>query len=113
LLISLLNGRFSKIQTQALKSLLDIDKNIFIGAPTGIWKTVCAGFALPRQWSKDEEPGRAVYIGRFQELVDKRCADWKSRLIKNEDGKEIVKLTGETSTELKLLKRGDQILAAQ
>jgi len=103
--------QFNKIQTQVFKSLFDTDDNVFIGAPTGSGKTVCAEFALLRHWSKDEESGRAVYIAPFQELVDQRYADWKARLSKIDGGKEIVKLTGETSTDLKLLERGDLILA--
>lgn len=62
-------------------------------------------------WSKDEEPGRAVYISPFQELVNQRHADWKSRLSKIDGHKEISKLAGETSTDLKLLESGDLILA--
>ena len=57
--------QFNKIQTQVFKSLFDTDDNVFIGAPTGSGKTVCAEFALLRHWSKDEESGRAVYIAPF------------------------------------------------
>ncbi|KAL0638958.1 Pre-mRNA-splicing helicase BRR2 [Maublancomyces gigas] len=103
---------FNKIQTQVFKSLFDTDDNVFVGAPTGSGKTICAEFALLRHWSKDDdEPGRAVYIAPFQELVDQRYADWKARMSKLAGGKEIVKLTGETSADLKLLERGDLIMA--
>jgi len=51
--------------------------------------------------------GSALYISPFQELVDQRYADWKSRLSKIDGHKEIFKLTGETSTNLKLLQRSD------
>ncbi|KAI5838977.1 putative pre-mRNA splicing helicase [Morchella snyderi] len=103
---------FNKIQTQVFKSLFDTDDNVFIGAPTGSGKTVCAEFALLRHWSKDDdEPGRAVYIAPFQELVDMRYSDWRERLSGLAGGKEIVKLTGETSADLKLLERGDLIMA--
>ncbi|KAI5798917.1 putative pre-mRNA splicing helicase [Geopyxis carbonaria] len=101
---------FNKIQTQTFKSLFDSDDNVFIGAPAGSGKTVCAEFAILRHWSQ-EEPGRAVYIAPFQELVDRRYGDWAERLSKVAGGKDIVKLTGETSTDLKLLERGDLILA--
>jgi len=43
--------------------------------------------------------------------VDQRYTVWKARLSKIDGGKEIVKLTGEISTDLKLLERGDLILA--
>lgn len=101
---------FNKVQTQVFKSLFETDDNVFIGAPTGSGKTVCAEFALLRHWSK-ENRGRAVYIAPFQELVDQRLADWEKRLGKLGGGKTIVKLTGETSADLKLLERADLVLA--
>ncbi|EGX44611.1 hypothetical protein AOL_s00188g279 [Orbilia oligospora ATCC 24927] len=99
---------FNKIQTQVFNSLFGTDDNVFVGAPVGSGKTVCAEFALLRHWSK-KEPGRAVYIAPFQELVDQRLKDWSKRM--GHLGKTIVKLTGETTADLKLLERGDLILA--
>lgn len=102
--------RFNKIQTQTFNSLYSTDSNVFVGAPTGSGKTVCAEFALLRHWSKSEA-GRAVYIAPFQELVDVRFQDWQKRLSGLRGGKDIVKLTGETAADLKLLEQGDLILA--
>ncbi|MCJ1338817.1 DEIH-box ATPase [Bachmanniomyces sp. S44760] len=102
--------RFNKIQTQVFNSLFATDDNVFVGAPTGSGKTVCAEFALLRHWSSQSK-GRAVYIAPFQELVDQRYADWQKRLSQLGDGKQIVKLTGETTADLKILERGDLILA--
>jgi pre-mRNA-splicing helicase BRR2 len=59
--------RFNKIQTQTFNSLYSTDENVFIGAPTGSGKTVCAEFALLHHWSKPDA-GRAVYIAPFQDL---------------------------------------------
>lgn len=101
---------FNKVQTQVFKSLFDSDNNVFIGAPTGSGKTVCAEFALLRHWSQGNN-GRAVYIAPFQELVDQRYADWEKRLSKLRGSKTIVKLTGETTADLKLLERADLVLA--
>ncbi|KAI1501740.1 Sec63 Brl domain-containing protein [Biscogniauxia marginata] len=101
---------FNKIQTQTFNSLYTTDDNVLIGAPTGSGKTVCAEFAILRYWSKPEI-GRAVYIAPSQELVDIRHQDWQKRLSHLRGGKEIVKLTGETATDLKLLEKGDLILA--
>lgn len=101
---------FNKVQTQTFNSLYTTDENVFVGASTGNGKTVCAEFALLRHWSKPDA-GRAVYIAPFQELVDLRLQDWKARLSNIRGGKEIVKLTGETTADLKLLERGDLILA--
>ncbi|KAF7913635.1 uncharacterized protein EAF01_000041 [Botrytis porri] len=102
--------RFNKIQTQTFKSLFDSDDNVFVGAPTGSGKTVCAEFALLHHWKRGDA-GRAVYIAPFQELVDLRLQDWQKRFPTLLGGKEIVKLTGETTADLKLLERGDLILA--
>ncbi|KAH6604717.1 hypothetical protein Trco_006424 [Trichoderma cornu-damae] len=102
--------QFNKIQTQTFNSLYKTDQNVFIGAPTGSGKTVCAEFALLRHWAQGDA-GRAVYIAPFQELVDARLQDWQKRLGHLGGGKEIVKLTGETAADLKLLEAGDLILA--
>ena len=101
---------FNKIQTQVFQSTFASDDNVFIGAPTGSGKTVCAELALLRHWST-ENSGRAVYIAPFQELVDLRLADWEKRLGNLAGGKTIVKLTGETTADLKLLERADLVLA--
>lgn len=103
--------QFNKIQTQTFNSLYKTDQNVFIGAPAGSGKTVCAEFALLRHWSQGDDAGRAVYIAPFQELVDARLQDWQKRLSHLGGGKEIVKLTGETAADLKLLEAGDLILA--
>ena len=102
--------RFNKVQTQVFSSLFSTNNNVFIGAPTGAGKTICAEFALLRHWSSQAK-GRAVYIAPFQELVDQRYAEWQERLAKIGGGKSIVKLVGETSTDLKILEKGDLILA--
>lgn len=101
--------QFNRIQTQTFNSLYKTDQNVLVGAPTGSGKTVCAEFALLRHWT--QSTGRAVYIAPFQELVDARLQDWQKRLSHLNGGKEIVKLTGETSGDLKLLEKGDLILA--
>ncbi|RKU42759.1 DEIH-box ATPase [Coniochaeta pulveracea] len=101
---------FNKVQTQTFNSLYNTDNNVLVCSPTGSGKTVCAEFALMRHWSK-QESGRAVYIAPFQELVDIRFQDWKKKFSELRGGKDIVKLTGETTTDLKLLEQGDLILA--
>jgi pre-mRNA-splicing helicase BRR2 len=102
--------QFNKVQTQTFNSLYNTDNNVLIAAPTGSGKTVCAEFALLRHWAKQDH-GRAVYIAPFQELVDLRFQDWQKRLSHVRGGKDIVKLTGETTSDLKLLEQGDLILA--
>ncbi|KAJ8517086.1 hypothetical protein ONZ45_g5700 [Pleurotus djamor] len=100
---------FNKIQTQVFQALYTTDDNVFIGAPTGSGKTICAEFALLRLWSKQEQP-RAVCIEPYQEMVDQRVAEWRQKFGKLQGGKEIVSLTGETSADLRLLEKGDVIV---
>ncbi|KAK4673654.1 Pre-mRNA-splicing helicase BRR2 [Podospora pseudopauciseta] len=102
--------QFNKIQTQTFNSLYGTDNNVLVAAPTSSGKTVCAEFALLRHWNK-QESGRAVYIAPFQELVDLRYQDWQKKFANLRGGKDIVKLTGETTADLKLLEQGDLILA--
>ncbi|KAH0544469.1 hypothetical protein FGG08_001366 [Glutinoglossum americanum] len=102
--------KFNKVQTQVYNSLFATDDNVFVGAPAGSGKTVCAEFAILRHWAKPDAT-RAVYIAPFQELVDQRLADWRERLGVVAGGKEIVKLTGETTADLKILEKGDLVLA--
>lgn len=100
---------FNKIQTQVFQALYTSDENVFIGAPTGSGKTICAEFALLRLWSKREQP-RAVCIEPYQEMVDQRVAEWRKKFSGLQGGKEIVSLTGETSADLRLLEKGDVIV---
>ena len=99
---------FNKIQTQTFNSLFTTDDNVFVGASTGSGKTVCAEFALLRHWSSGAK-GRAVYVAPFQDLVDQRYLDWEKRLAPL--GKTVVKLSGETTADLKTLDKGDLVLA--
>ncbi|KAH9932327.1 Sec63-domain-containing protein [Fomitopsis serialis] len=100
---------FNKIQTQVFQALYTTDENVFVGAPTGSGKTICAEFALLRLWSKREEQ-RAVCIEPYQEMVDLRVAEWRNKFGGLQGGKEIVSLTGETSADLRLLEKGDVIV---
>ena len=100
---------FNKIQTQVFQALYTSDENVFIGAPTGSGKTICAEFALLRLWSKRDQT-RAVCIEPYQEMVDQRVAEWHRKFSKVQGRKEIVSLTGETSADLRLLEKGDVIV---
>ena len=102
--------KFNKVQTQVFKSLFDSNDSVFVGAPTGSGKTVCAEFAILRHWN-NPEAGKAIYIAPFQELVDSRYADWQDRLSPLQGGKVVSTLTGETTADLRILERSDLVLA--
>ena len=72
---------FNKIQTQVFQALHTLDENIFVGAPTGSGKTICAEFALLHLWSKPVQL-RAVCIELYQEMVDLRVKEWTSKISK-------------------------------
>ncbi|CAG8457348.1 10482_t:CDS:2 [Diversispora eburnea] len=101
---------FNPIQTQVFNALYNSDDNVFVGAPTGSGKTICAEFALLRLWSKPNH-GRCIYIAPFQEVVDRLKAEWEKKFKTLQGGKNIVSLTGETSADLRLLEIGDVIFA--
>ncbi|WWD21866.1 hypothetical protein CI109_106354 [Kwoniella shandongensis] len=98
---------FNKIQTQVFQALFTTDDNVFIGAPTGSGKTICAEFALLRLWSK-RDPPRAVCIEPYQEMVDQRVAEWAEKFAPLE--KEVVGLTGESTADLALLRKADVVV---
>jgi pre-mRNA-splicing helicase BRR2 len=102
--------QFNKIQNQAFHALYSTDDNVFIGAPTGSGKTVCAEIALFRLWAK---PGssRAVCILPYPEMVEARTADWQSRLGGLGGGKTIASLTGDTTADLATLRGSDLVVA--
>jgi len=100
---------FNKIQMQVFQALYTWDENTFIGAPTGSGGAICTEFPLLRLWSKREQL-QAICIKPYQEMVDPRMAEWKAKLSQLQGEKKIVSLTGETSTDLHLLEKGDVIM---
>lgn len=101
---------FNKFQTQVFNALYGNDDNVFIGIPTGNGKTVCAELSIMRHWRTENE-GKIVYIGPHQQQVDEKFAVWSKSLSKCHGGKDINKLTGELTNDLKIIGSSDIVLA--
>ncbi|EJD74040.1 U5 small nuclear ribonucleoprotein helicase [Loa loa] len=100
---------FNPIQTQVFRTVYEGNDSVFIGAPHGSGKTVCAEFAILRHF--DNRPdAKAVYVTPMEDLAEKKFGDWQER-IGTALEKTVVMLTGEPSTDLKLLQRGQLIIA--
>ena len=102
---------FNPIQTQVFNSLYNSDDNVFVGAPTGSGKTLCAEFAILRLFALPTKAApKCVYVTPNEQLAEITYNNW-SRRFGNNLGKKVVLLTGETSVDLKLLARGNLIIA--
>eukprot|EP00854_Cymbomonas_tetramitiformis_P003845 gene3845-4801_t len=102
---------FNPIQTQVFTSLYNSDDNVLLAAPTGSGKTICAEFAILRLLGKFAEADptgmRAVYMAPSDALTKERFVEWETKF--GQLGLKVVMLTGEGSTDLKLLERGNLI----
>uniref|UniRef100_A0A336M1D6 U5 small nuclear ribonucleoprotein 200 kDa helicase n=1 Tax=Culicoides sonorensis TaxID=179676 RepID=A0A336M1D6_CULSO len=100
--------QFNPIQTQVFNAVYNSDDNVFIGAPTGSGKTTIAEFAILRLLSQNPE-GRCVYLVSKDAQADLIFADWHAKF-SQALGIKLVKLTGETGTDLKLIAKGQIIV---
>ncbi|XP_031472990.1 DExH-box ATP-dependent RNA helicase DExH12 [Nymphaea colorata] len=102
---------FNPIQTQVFTVLYNSDDNVLVAAPTGSGKTICAEFALLRNHQKSSENVmRAVYVAPIEALARERYRDWEKKFGKGL-GVRVVELTGETTSDLKLLEKGQIIIS--
>ncbi|KAJ1551678.1 DEIH-box ATPase, partial [Nowakowskiella sp. JEL0078] len=101
---------FNPIQTQTFNALYHSDDNLFVGAPAGSGKTVCAEFALFRLWNNNPK-GRCVYITPYDAVIELKLPQWKQKFGAYLGGKNIVVLTGELTSDLKLLEQADVVFA--
>jgi len=62
-----------------------------------------------RLWSESESL-RVVCVEPYQEMVDLRVREWKTKFGSIQGGKEILSLMGETSADLRLLEKGDVLV---
>nr|XP_009758634.1 PREDICTED: U5 small nuclear ribonucleoprotein 200 kDa helicase-like [Nicotiana sylvestris] len=102
---------FNPVQTQVFTVLYNSDDNVLVAAPTGSGKTICAEFAILRDHQKGSGSIlRAVYIAPLDAIAKERYSDWKKKF-GDSLGIRVVELTGETSTDLKLLEKGQLIIS--
>lgn len=100
--------QFNPIQTQVFNAVYNSDDNVFIGAPTGSGKSTIAEFAILRLLSQNPE-GRCVYLVSKDAQADLIFTEWHSKF-SQALGIKLVKLTGETGTDLKLIAKGQIIV---
>ena len=70
---------FNPIQTQVFNSLYNTDDNVFIGAPTGSGKTICAEFAFLRLFTQHGDQSKCVYIAPKQDLCELVRREWEQK----------------------------------
>ncbi|CAF3659873.1 unnamed protein product [Rotaria sp. Silwood1] len=104
---------FNCIQTQVFNTLYHTDENVFLGASNGSDKTICAEFAILRLFSNEKlkeitEP-KCVYITPKEELAKIIRQDWDTRF--GIIDRKVVMLSGEISTDLKLISKGHIIIS--
>ncbi|KAK9842537.1 hypothetical protein WJX81_005041 [Elliptochloris bilobata] len=105
---------FNPIQTQVFTALYNTDDNCLVAAPTGSGKMACAEFAVLRTVQRASDgacTARCVYIAPVPALARERLADWKAKFGEGGLGLNVVQLTGETAADVKLLEKGNIIIA--
>ena len=103
---------FNPVQTQVFAALYNTDDNILVAAPTGSGKTICAEFAILRNFQKGADSiMRVVYIAPLEALAKERYCDWERKFGKGGLKMQVVELTGDSATDLKLVKSGQIIIS--
>nr|WCZ58359.1 U5 small nuclear ribonucleoprotein 200 kDa helicase [Paratrimastix eleionoma] len=104
---------FNPIQTQVFTTLYKSDDNVFVGAPNGSGKTICAEFSILRALTNPPEAydgkNRIVYVAPHPAICKERYQDWKQRFGEIL-GLDVEELTGEASADLRILDRADIVI---
>ncbi|KAK5965871.1 U5 small nuclear ribonucleoprotein helicase [Trichostrongylus colubriformis] len=100
---------FNPIQTQVFRTVYESNDNVLIAAPNGSGKTACAELAILRHFENHPD-AKCVYVTPMEDMATKIFNDWQDRIGLALD-RTVVLLTGEPSTDLKLLQRGKLIIA--
>jgi len=99
---------FNPIQTQVFNTLYNTDQNVLLCAPSGSGKTVCAEFAILREWTR-EEPGKIVYVAPLAAIAKNKYSEWSMKFEPLD--KTVSLLTGDWTVDSKLLARADIAIA--
>jgi len=102
---------FNPIQTQVFSCLYEEEEeeNVLVAAPSGSDKIVCAEFAILRMLKTKGDSAKCVYVSPKEELARIRYERWSAKFGAGLKRK-IVMLTGETQTDLKLLKQAHVVI---
>ncbi|XP_065882563.1 U5 small nuclear ribonucleoprotein 200 kDa helicase-like [Dysidea avara] len=101
---------FNPIQTQVFNALYSTQDNVLVASPTGSGKTICAEFAILKLFADVPKNAKAVYITPYPTLAKQMHSDWENKFGKHL-GKQVVLLTGETSSDLPMLRTGNVIIS--
>ena len=102
--------QFNPIQTQTFNILYNSDENVLIGAPHSSGKLFCAEFAILRLFGNRQEGQavRCIYMAPMQSAAEIVFNLWHAKF--SPLGINVVLLTGETATDLKLLAKGNIVI---
>eukprot|EP01094_Clydonella_sp_ATCC50884_P027740 TRINITY_DN8091_c1_g2_i1.p1 TRINITY_DN8091_c1_g2~~TRINITY_DN8091_c1_g2_i1.p1 ORF type:complete len:1853 (+),score=962.58 TRINITY_DN8091_c1_g2_i1:598-5559(+) len=102
------------IQTQTFPVLYGSDHSVLVAAPTGSGKTLCAEMCVLRMLGQgaleDGARRRCVYLAPLEAIAAERYVQW-TMLFEQKLGRRVVKLTGETPVDLKLLEAADVVVS--
>jgi pre-mRNA-splicing helicase BRR2 len=99
---------FNPILTQTFPTLFESDANAFVAAPA---TAGCAELALLRLFSRAPD-ARAVYVAPLAALARERFDEWEARFGRGL-GKAVVELTGEATSDVKLMERAHMCVCAR
>ena len=101
--------RISSKYFSVFRTVYENNDNVLVAAPNGSGKTACAELAIIRHFTNNAD-AKCVYVSPMEDLAVKVYADWVKRLGDILDIT-VCLLTGEPSTDLKLLQRAKLIIA--
>ncbi len=93
---------------KVFNALYNTDDNVFLGAPTGSGKTICAEFAMLHLFDVSPD-AKCVYVTPKAELCEIVRREWDVKF--GALSKKVAVLTGETATDLKIISKANIIIS--